>query len=71
MSDPLKTPNRGQNGKNQPERFQPKVIIIWLAIFGVMAVLWYQTDKSGTANEIPMYDGVLATEEERIESGKI
>ena len=71
MPDPSKTPNRGQNGKNQPERFQPKVIIIWLAIFGVMAVLWYQTDKSGTANEIPMYDVVLATEEGMIESGKI
>jgi cell division protease FtsH len=71
MPDPSKTPNRGQNGKNQPERFQPKVIIIWLAIFGVMAVLWYQTDKSGTANEIPMYDVVLATEEGRIEFGKI
>ena len=71
MSDPSKAPNRGHNGNNQPERFQPKVIIIWLAIFGVMAVLWYQTDKSGTANEIPMYDVVLATEEGRIESGKI
>ena len=71
MSDPSKTPNRGQNGKNQPDRFQPKVIIIWLVIFGVMAVLWYQTDKSGTANEIPMYDVVIATEEGRIESGKI
>ena len=71
MSDPSKTPNRGQNGKNQPERFQPKVIIIWLAIFGVMAVLWFQTDKSAAANEIPMYDVVLATEEGMIESGKI
>ncbi len=71
MSEPSKSPNKGQNGKNQPERFQPKVIIIWLAIFGVMAVLWYQTDKSGAANEIPMYDVVVATEEGRIESGKI
>jgi len=71
MSDPSNSPNRGQNGKNQPERFQPKVIIIWLAIFGVMAVLWYQTDKSGAANEIPMYDVVVATEEGRVESGKI
>lgn len=36
-----------------------------------MAVLWYQTDKGGDANEIPMYDVVVATEEGRIESGKI
>lgn len=71
MSDPSKSPNRGQNGKNQPERFQPKVIIIWLAIVSVMAVLWYQNGKSGAANEIPMYDVVVATDEGRIESGKI
>lgn len=45
--------------------------MIWLAIFAVMAVLWYQTDKGGDANEIPMYDVVVATEEGRIESGKI
>jgi len=45
--------------------------LIWLAIFAVMAVLWYQTDKGGDANEIPMYDVVVATEEGRIESGKI
>ncbi len=36
-----------------------------------MAVLWYQTDKGGDANEIPMYDVVVATEEGRIEKGKI
>lgn len=71
MSDSSKSPNGRHGGKTPPERFQPKVIIIWLAIFGVMAVLWYQTDKTGAANEIPMYDVVVATEEGRIESGKI
>jgi len=71
MSEPNKTPNGRPGGKNQPERFQPKVILIWLAIFAVMAVLWYQTDKSGNENQIPMYEVVIATEEGRVEAGKI
>lgn len=71
MSEPNKTPNGRPGGKNQPERFQPKVLLIWLAIFTVMAVLWYQTDKTGDTYEIPMYDVVVATEEGLIESGKI
>ncbi len=71
MSDSPNSSKGNPNGKNQPDRFQPKVILIWLAIFAVMAVLWYQTDKGGDANEIPMYDVVVATEEGRIESGKI
>ncbi len=71
MSEPNNTPSGRPGGKNQPERFQPKVILIWLAIFAVMAVLWYQTDKTGNENQIPMYDVVLATEEGRVESGKI
>ena len=71
MSEPTKSPNGRPGGKNQPERFQPKVILIWLAIFTVMAVLWYQTDKSGNTNEIPMYDVVVNTEEGLIVSGKI
>lgn len=36
-----------------------------------MAVLWYQTDRGGDANEIPMYDVVMHTENGLIESGKI
>jgi len=71
MSDSPNSPKGNPNGKNQPDRFQPKVILIWLAIFAVMAVLWYQTDRGGDANEIPMYDVVMHTENGLIESGKI
>lgn len=71
MSDPTNSPNGRPNGKNQPERFQPKVIILWLAIIGVMAYLWHMTDQSKSDNEIPMYDVVVATEEGRVEEGKI
>ena len=71
MSDSPNSQKGNPNGKNQPERFQPKVILIWLAIFAVMAVLWYQTDRGGDANEIPMYDVVMHTENGLIESGKI
>ena len=71
MSDSPNSPKRIPNGKNQPDRFQPKVVLIWLAIFAVMAVLWYQTDRGGDANEIPMYDVVIHTENGLIESGKI
>jgi len=71
MSEPKKSSNGRPGGKGQPERFQPKVILIWLAIFSVMAVLWYQTDKSGNQNKIDIYDVVLATEEGLIESGRI
>ena len=71
MSDSPNTPEGNPNGKNQPDRFQPKVILIWLAIFAVMAVLWYQTDRGKDANEIPMYDVVIHTENGLIESGKI
>ena len=71
MSDSPNSPKGDPNGKNQPDRFQPKVVLIWLAIFAVMAVLWYQTDRGGDANEIPMYDVVIHTENGLIESGKI
>ncbi len=71
MSDSPNSPKGDPNGKSQPDRFQPKVVLIWLAIFAVMAVLWYQTDRGGDANEIPMYDVVIHTENGLIESGKI
>ena len=71
MSDSPNTPKGNPNGKNQPDRFQPKVILIWLVIFAVMAVLWYQTDRGRDANEIPMYDVVIHTENGLIESGRI
>ncbi len=58
-------------GKGVPERFQPKVILIWLAIFAVIAFLWYQTGTTSEANKLKIQDVVVATQEGRVESGKI
>ncbi|MCH6255765.1 ATP-dependent zinc metalloprotease FtsH [Puniceicoccaceae bacterium K14] len=70
MLEPKSSNNR-PSGKGGPERFQPKVIIIWLSILAVMAILWYQTDTSSASKELLVRDLIQAVEEDRIVSGQI
>ncbi|MFT3781999.1 MAG: ATP-dependent zinc metalloprotease FtsH [Nibricoccus sp.] len=48
MSDPRNDKKRRPLKSLPPERFQPKVILIWMAIFGAMAALYYFS--KGTAD---------------------
>ena len=47
----------GPENNNKPgkppvgERFQPKVLVIWLIIFSGIALLWNMTDRSGSAGQ--------------------
>ncbi len=71
MSDPSNSPNGRPNGKNQPERFQPKVILIWLALITVCVVLWTQSVNSGSDNEITMHEVMEKTRAGEVHSGEI
>jgi len=62
---------RAPGGKNGPERFQPKVMIIWFAIIAVMAILWYQTDRSNEAKKLSIPELMQAVDDGLIESGRI
>lgn len=70
MLEPKSSNNR-PTGKGGPERFQPKVIIIWLSILAVMAILWYQTDTSSASQELLVKDLIQAVDENRVVSGQI
>ena len=71
MSEPTKSPNGRPGGKNQPDRFQPKLILFYLAIAAVIFVLWAQTSKGRNDTEISMYEVVLKTQEGLVDSGSI
>jgi cell division protease FtsH len=43
------TPQNNDSGRNpQPERFQPKVLLIWLVIITAIIALWYSMPGAGT-----------------------
>ncbi|MEM9158167.1 MAG: ATP-dependent zinc metalloprotease FtsH [Verrucomicrobiota bacterium] len=62
-------PNKRTPGKGSPERFQPKVIIIWLAIFAVMAILWQQTAQKKNVDEVRVTQVLQFLEQGRIAEG--
>ena len=65
------SPNRRGPNKGSPERFQPKVILIWVAIIAVMLTIWFQSNKTGTADVISMAQVIELTKEDKIIRGKI
>jgi|TARA_B110000495_G_C23036348_1_gene619073 cell division protease FtsH len=71
MSEPTKSPNGRPGGKNQPDRFQPKLILFYLAIAAVIFVLWDQSSKGRNDTEISIHEVVLKTGEGLVESAKI
>lgn len=64
-------PNRRGPGKGAPERFQPKVILIWVAIIAVMLTIWFQSNKTANAEVIPMAQVIEMTKQDKIIGGKI
>jgi len=55
-----------------PDRFQPKVFVIWAAVFGLITLFWMMTSNhQGAANTIPVSAVVKAAEDGRLEKIKI
>jgi cell division protease FtsH len=74
MSDPGKpSPKKRAPLKNTPpERFQPKVVFIWLAIFAAIVGLWFITpDATTELKPLRVRDVVEAAERGEVESGSI
>lgn len=72
MPDPEKRKKRGPLKNPTPEKFQPRVILIWLAIFGVIAVLWAMyPPNGGSMRTLKINDVVTAAEDGRITNGVI
>ena len=55
------------NKPNKPpvgERFQPKVLVIWLIIFSGIALLWNMTDRNASTGEVlTMYKVIEAAKD--------
>ena len=46
MSSQSNTPQKNDSGRNgPPERFQPKVLLIWLVIITAMIALWFASPR--------------------------
>ena len=43
-----KSPNKDSGRNPQPERFQPKVLLIWLVIITAIIALWYSMPGAGS-----------------------
>jgi cell division protease FtsH len=55
-----------------PERYQPKVFLIWLGIFSVIVVLFMLSSGStGTGTKLTLTEVLTAAEEGRIEKGAV
>ena len=54
-----------------PERFQPKVLMIWLLIFTTIIGLWLINDPSSKPDQWNINEVITAAEEGRIEKGSI
>ena len=63
--------NRRAPGKGPPEKFQPKVIFIWVAILAVILVVWIQSGKTTDQPEIPISEVIRLTEAGQIKKGRI
>ncbi len=70
MSDSQK-PNKRPGGKGTPDRFQPKVILIWLSILAVMAILWVNTDKKSNEEVISIPSLIQELAADNILQGRI
>ena len=72
MPDPKNDTKRRPLKTTPPDRFQPKVILIWLAIVGALLALYYLTPKGTTAPAtIKIQDVVDLAEKGAIKEGVI
>ena len=68
MASNQKKPGPGRNGP--PERFQPKVLIIWLVIISAIIALWFAQPGTGSnVRQLSVSELVEAVKEGRIEEG--
>ncbi len=69
MSSKQNTPPNNQSGRNgPPERFQPKVLLIWLVIISAIIALWFAQPGSGANMEqLTVSELVQAVKDGRID----
>ena len=71
MSSKQNTPQKNDPGrKGPPERFQPKVLLIWLVIISAIIALWFAQPGAGAnAERLTISELVQAVKDGRIEKG--
>ncbi|MGC6505327.1 MAG: ATP-dependent zinc metalloprotease FtsH [Coraliomargaritaceae bacterium] len=71
MPTEQKPSQKNNSGRNTPpERFQPKVLLVWLAIITAMIALWYASPRDGLgAKKLSIAELVQAVKEEQIKPG--
>ncbi|WP_269524701.1 ATP-dependent zinc metalloprotease FtsH [Coraliomargarita parva] len=71
MSSKQNSPQNNNSGRNgPPERFQPKVLLIWLVIITAIVALWFAQPGTGTNNEaLTISELVQSIKDGRIEKG--
>ena len=63
-------PNKDPNRKGPPERFQPKVLLIWLVIISAIVALWFaQPGAAANAQRLTISELVTAVKEGQITKG--
>lgn len=67
-----KPKNTEPNRNGPPERFQPKVLVIWLVIIAAIIALMYSTtpDAAKRPGQISIAELVVAVKDEQVEIGK-
>ena len=65
------TNNRRSPGRGSPERFQPKVILFWVALAAIIITVWVQSSSNTTARNIPIAELVELTEKGDVVRGTI
>ena len=67
MSEPEKRKKRMPLKSPNPEKMQPKLLLIWLGIIVVIASLWmYKPSEGGAPREMRMHQVITAAQEGRI-----
>lgn len=71
MSSQPNTPQKNDSGRNgPPERFQPKVLLIWLVIITAMVALWFAQPDGATGRKVlTVIELVEAVKDGQIEKG--
>ncbi|MGB0259248.1 MAG: cell division protein FtsH, partial [Coraliomargarita sp.] len=73
MSSQSNTPKNNEPNKNgPPERFQPKVLVIWLVIIVAIIALMYSTtpEAAKRSGQISIAELIEAVKNEQVDLGK-
>lgn len=62
-------PNKDPNRKGPSERFQPKVLLIWLVIISALLALWFAQPSGADAQRLTVSELVQAVKAGQIEKG--